>query len=473
MAGRIIRLRLPVLVVTLAATAVPTAFRPLQPIDFGLLGHDPADLALNVLGFVPVGIVLAALGPLRAVLVSALLSVAAELSQVVMLYRYPAAADVLANVVGAIVGVAIAWRFPLPSTLQLTRRAGIAAIVLGLLLLAGAWSLKASSNLLTGPPLATVGHGALEGHWRLADVEGLASDSSGDGLDGTVYGRPALIAAPPGAALTLDGVGDYIDLGRPAGLRLSGSLTISAWIRPTAFPRDDAVIVSSHDGLGYQLDTTIDSGPRTVGFKLASACGPLMARYGATPLRLDTWYYVAGVYDAAQRTIDVYLDGVRDDGLLLGPVTATQRPSAGHVYIGRRSEPGFGFAGSIGDVRIYSRALAPAEVLADMRAPGGSATALPRAAETVATRDECADVPDRDDARLTGVAALLGILAAVAVVGLWPAAGALLCLAAALLAGMALFPVTPAPEVGSLLALFSLVGGGTVALALQRPDDGR
>ena len=35
-------------------------------------------------------------------------------------------------------------------------------------------------------------------------------------------------------------------------------MTISAWINSTAFPRDDAAIVSSHDPLGYQLDTTVD-----------------------------------------------------------------------------------------------------------------------------------------------------------------------------------------------------------------------
>lgn len=75
-----------------------------------------------------------------------------------------------------------------------------------------------------------------------------------------------------------------------------GSMTISAWINSSSFPADDAAIVSNHNGLGYQLDTTVDKGPRTIGFKLANACKNLMARYGATPLVVDTWYHVAGVY---------------------------------------------------------------------------------------------------------------------------------------------------------------------------------
>ena len=52
-----------------------------------------------------------------------------------------------------------------------------------------------------------------------------------------------------------------------------------------------------------------------------------MFRYGATTLQANTWYYVTGVYNAATRTMDVYLNGVLDNGTLLGTVTATQQNS--------------------------------------------------------------------------------------------------------------------------------------------------
>ena len=41
-----------------------------------------------------------------------------------------------------------------------------------------------------------------------------------------------------------------------------------------------------------------------------------MFRYGATTLQLNTWYHVAGVYNAATQTLDVYLNGALDDGQL-------------------------------------------------------------------------------------------------------------------------------------------------------------
>ena len=73
-----------------------------------------------------------------------------------------------------------------------------------------------------------------------------------------------------------------------------------------------------------------------------------MARYGATPLVVDTWYHVTGVYDAEAQTLDVYLNGELDNGFLLGSVTGTQRSSRGDLYVGRRSRPaGFEFAGII------------------------------------------------------------------------------------------------------------------------------
>ena len=74
-----------------------------------------------------------------------------------------------------------------------------------------------------------------------------------------------------GNAVKFDGTADYIDLGHPAALRLAGGLTIGAWIaNPRHLPRDDAVIVSSpFKKVGFRLDTTIDEGPRTIGFKLS------------------------------------------------------------------------------------------------------------------------------------------------------------------------------------------------------------
>ena len=204
-----------------------------------------------------------------------------------------------------------------------------------------------------------------------------ASDVSGNGLAGTLTNGPLWVAGKYGNAVRLDGINDYVNLSNPTPLRMTGSMTISAWINSSSFPPDDASIVSKRTGAdsGYQLDTTVDEGPRTIGFKLTNSSGLNMARYGATPLQLNTWYHVAGVYDASARTMNVYVNAQLDNGASIGTITSTQQDSTQSVNIGQR--PGlpttFNFSGSIDDVRIYARVLTQAEIQADMNTPVGSA----------------------------------------------------------------------------------------------------
>src|SRR5262245_47361882 len=97
-----------------------------------------------------------------------------------------------------------------------------------------------------------------------------AADASGHGLTGTLVNGPTFTALGRyGNALALDGVNDYVNLGNPTALRLTGSMTISAWVYASSFPGDDAAIVSKRGtgDVGFQLDVTKDTGPRTIGFK--------------------------------------------------------------------------------------------------------------------------------------------------------------------------------------------------------------
>ena len=102
--------------------------------------------------------------------------------------------------------------------------------------------------------------------------------------------------------MNLDGVDDYVNLGNPPALQLTGQHDAQRLGQLGGFPADDAAIVSKRGHrVGFQLDTTI-TGPRTIGFKLTSSSGGNMFRYGATTLQPNTWYHVAGVYDAAAQT---------------------------------------------------------------------------------------------------------------------------------------------------------------------------
>ena len=74
-----IDLRIPVIMMVLAATAVPVELRSPSHASWSL-GVYPADVLANVLGYVPVGMVLGSLGPLRAISIATAISILAEIS---------------------------------------------------------------------------------------------------------------------------------------------------------------------------------------------------------------------------------------------------------------------------------------------------------------------------------------------------------------------------------------------------------
>ena len=153
-------------------------------------------------------------------------------------------------------------------------------------------------------------------------------------------------------------------------------MTWSAWVKAAANPADDGQIVAkSDDASGWQFKTSPDTGPHTFGVGVAGATNTFAQRYSTTVRSLNVWYHVAGVYNASARTLDIYVNGVLNNGTLSGTIPASQINSAVNVNIGRRSG-GYYFNGVIDDVRVYNRALSQAEIQADMNTPVGSPTPL-------------------------------------------------------------------------------------------------
>ena len=326
--NRQVSLVLPVVVLVLAFTAVPTELRlPSRFIVRSVLNprFAPFDVAANIVGYLPVGAVLAAGGPGPMLWTATVMSLFAEGTQVFSIGRAPSLVDVATNVLGAVLGWAMFtwWRIrPGPIAIN-RRRAGLAALLATTYLtLGGAITPsdieETTASFLIAPPWlpvnerGTTSAGTLEGHWTFDALDqNRVFDTSPNGLTGVVANRPPLIAGIVGQAIDLDGRRHSVDVGDPVALRLTGSMTISAWIRPRDYLDDDNVIVSSFNtvGRGFQLDVTTDQGPPAIGFKLSDQSGQRMARYGRTTLRRNNWYHVAGVYDAQALTLDVYLNG--------------------------------------------------------------------------------------------------------------------------------------------------------------------
>jgi hypothetical protein len=306
------------------------------------------------------------------------------------------------------------------------------------------------------------------------------ADASANQLRATAVNGPSLSPGQFGSAILLNG-SQWVDLGSPVALRLTGSMTLSAWIRATGFPVDDAAIISTltDDGLGYQLDLTIDQGLRTIGFKLAGESGLSMARYGKTPIATDRWYHVAGVYDARSRTLDVYLNGARDNGCLIGTITGRQLASGRHAFVGRRAGmTGFEFIGSIDEALIASTASPPMDVQTE-----GGATAHVEVDDgrVSGTPDDFA--PDGEVCkggrlpRVAGPLVVLGMLTSLACTGLVSGRRYALfsfgmCLAAGITAAY-VAPLSSLSVAAWSTILCVLVGGSIVLVAARGSQSAR
>ena len=233
-------------------------------------------------------------------------------------------------------------------------------------------------------PTATPGQGLVAAYSFNEGAGGTVNDASGNGINGVIQGATWTTGGKYGNALQFDGSSAYVDLGNPPLLQITGSMTWSAWAKAAANPADDGQIVAkSNDDIGWQLKTSPDTGPHTFGVAVTQTGGSSHTqRYSTTVRSLNVWYHVAGVYDAAAGTLNIYVNGALDNGVLVGTVSASQINPAFNVYIGRRtigprSIAPYYFNGVIDELRIYNRALTQAEVQSDMNTPIGEPSPTP------------------------------------------------------------------------------------------------
>jgi hypothetical protein len=79
----------------------------------------------------------------------------------------------------------------------------------------------------------------IAGMWLLDDtVNNVVEDSSGNGNNGTVFGKPTLVDGKFSKALHFDGASDWIQVKDSPSLHFSTEVTLMCWIKPEryAFP---------------------------------------------------------------------------------------------------------------------------------------------------------------------------------------------------------------------------------------------
>jgi PKD repeat protein/glucose/arabinose dehydrogenase len=183
-----------------------------------------------------------------------------------------------------------------------------------------------------------------------------ANDSSAAGTnDGAVAGATWAPAGRNGAALSFDGVDDRVNVPDANSLDLTSGMTLEAWVRPTTLSSWRTIILKeTASNLAYALygSTHVSSRPNA-----EAGSGSL---FGPSALPLNAWTHIATTYD--RTTLRLFINGTQVSST---PLTVLMPTSTSPLRIGGNAIWGEWFHGLIDDVRIYSRALTPAEITAD------------------------------------------------------------------------------------------------------------
>ncbi len=235
----------------------------------------------------------------------------------------------------------------------------------------------------------------LVGHWLL---DGDGTDASGNGLDGTINGNVVPTAdksGNPDSAMLFGGTsGDYVDIGDPPELQLTGAMTLAAWVVLDSSNTNNARIFAKAGGGGsrsWTLNIEASTGgvtnPATM--QLSPDGGVNISISDSDPLPTDEWVHMAGVYRPGE-AMEIYVNGelkVRNTS----NVPASQFSNNNrNVLIGSRNDCGnCGWPGSIDDVRIYNEALTADGIIQVMigMPPGAASNPNPANEATDVPRD--------------------------------------------------------------------------------------
>jgi len=204
------------------------------------------------------------------------------------------------------------------------------------------------------------------GYIAFWELETDATDSSPNGLDGTMEGDAAIANdAIRGNVLSVDGDGDYAVIPDNDLLDLVDEFTVLYWEKPGSYyhaGNDESRVIGKG---AYQWafgHTKPDSGGGYNALIRNSACSGWWQPTIGTAPPIGEWVQVAFRMTNSGNSMEVF-----ENGISLGTKTQTAGicpTSTSDVFIGRRrSEPDDEyFSGSIDNVMIYDRALTAAEI---------------------------------------------------------------------------------------------------------------
>jgi glucose/arabinose dehydrogenase len=185
------------------------------------------------------------------------------------------------------------------------------------------------------------------------------ADLTGNGNLGTVSATWSA-AGRFGRALSFDGSTGMVTIRNAPGLNLAPGMTVEAWVRPT-LAGDRVVLSRQRAGAeAYALYAGKDGAP----FGAAILDGAPAGVPGAAALPLNAWSHLALTYDGS--ALRLYVNAAL---VASRPATGQLPTTGGDLDLGGSTLSGARFGGLLDEVRVYDRALSPAELRTDSTTP--------------------------------------------------------------------------------------------------------
>ncbi len=169
-----------------------------------------------------------------------------------------------------------------------------------------------------------------------------------------------IVRAQAGAALNFDGVNDYVNLGNPSALDITGDITVETWINPDAAASGAFFFnggAFGFPGYGFALFGTT--------LRVELSTGSVTVQVNNTVSINSAWHHVAFTRKQSTGAVLMFLDGVQlpSTGTFTNNLGVFSGNGTIGAYIGGS---GAFFEGSMDETRVWSRALCETEIQHNM-----------------------------------------------------------------------------------------------------------
>ena len=193
----------------------------------------------------------------------------------------------------------------------------------------------------------------------------IAADSSGNGNDADIIGATWTTDSKSGShALSLNGIDNYINISDSPSLDFDKSYgTIEFWIKPIN-PADGnyQLLVVDSD---YEIEFNLQGDGDLFYYPYYSPTDWHNYNLVTNPLTAGEWHHVAATWNYDTREASIYVNGIEQvyTEENVNPTNWITIASTGDWHIGGSPVKNQYFAGIIDEIKVFSSALSPAEIL--------------------------------------------------------------------------------------------------------------